>query len=161
MRPGAFSRLGDVVGLDDPSCGEAGGVVEVGLARPVERVVRRTVLARPRSGGKRGPTDAGVGREALEETIAGGLDTLVEQVLERRHGPFVHVLVYEILAHAVGGEQNRLLRTGYRKRHRGRPLAGESRPLADRDDQGGCEQREACRHEPATWQHETPLPGVL
>ena len=100
-----LGRLPDVVGLQDAGRRKARGVVEVALTDPVERVVRRAVLARPRAGRERVPPDAGVGREALQEAVL-ALQPSVHQLTHRRHGALLRVLVDQVRPHAVGREED-------------------------------------------------------
>ena len=106
---GALGRLGDVSAWRMPV---AAKLVE--LLKSPSPVRWKVLLVEPCSPGQVPvasvcPADAGVRREGLEQAVV-ALDARRHQVVERRHRALVGVLVDQVRPHAVGGEEDRLLR---------------------------------------------------
>jgi hypothetical protein len=101
----AFGSLGDRLGLQDAVI-EGGGPAGEVVAVDVERVVRRSVHARPCAGGQRVPAGAGVGRRLRQHAAACPCARLLDLV-EGREQALCRVVGDQILAQAIRGEEDR------------------------------------------------------
>ena len=146
-----------------PVVANARGVVEVALADPVERVVRRAVLARPGAGRERVPPDARVRREALEQAVLAGDALLHELAASSASLPASAYLSTRSGRMPSDGEEDdgrappARRRASVADRGTGRPgrhRAGHEQRERERE----CGQQR--RPQPQCAFHLTPLPGV-
>ena len=102
----ALGGLREGLGLENARVERRGAVPER-RSVDVEGVVRRAVHAGPRTGREAVPARARVRRRLREEPLAAGLGARLEELRDRRHRLVRRVVRGEILAHAVGDEEDR------------------------------------------------------
>ncbi len=133
LEAGALRALGDGLRLERRGA-ERGGAVRERAAVDVVGVVRRAVHARPGAGRERVPAGAGVGRGLGQQAATGRRGALLEEVRHRGHQALRGVALDQVLAHAVGGEEDGAVavrgRVAGRRRGRRGSSPGGRRPPA-------------------------------